>query len=148
MSKYLNLLTARSLGWVGGRNLAFEERSVEFNATRLRCQRHTQQHIAETLGLSPATVSRILRARGLSLLSALEPQQRLPRYGRATPGEIIHINIKKFSRFDRVGHRITGDRTGQGVGLEYVHVAIDDHSLVLAFAQNLYNFSRFRFRRL
>jgi transposase InsO family protein len=100
----------------------------------LRRQRHTQQHIAETLGLSPATVSRILRTRGLSLLSALEPQQTRPRYERATPGEVIHIDIKKLGRFDRVGHRITGDRTGQsnsrGVGWEYVHVAIDDHSRV------------------
>jgi transposase len=61
----------------------------------LRRQRHTQQHIAEALGLSTATVSRILRARGLSLLSALEPQQPRPRFERATPGEIIHIDIKK-----------------------------------------------------
>jgi transposase InsO family protein len=86
------------------------------------------------LGLSPATVSRILRARGLSLLSALEPQQTRPRYERATPGEIIHIDIKKLGRFDRVGHRITGNRTGQsnsrGVGWEYAHVAVDDHSRV------------------
>lgn len=100
----------------------------------LRRQRHTQQHIAATLGLSPATVSRILRARGLSLLSALEPQQVRPRYERDAPGEIIHIDIKKLGRFNRVGHRITGDRTGQsntrGVGWEYVHVAIDDHSRI------------------
>jgi transposase InsO family protein len=100
----------------------------------LRRQRRTQQHIAEALGLSLATVSRILRARGLSLLSALEPQQTRPRYERATPGEIIHIDIKKLGRFDRVGHRITGNRTGQsnsrGVGWEYAHVAIDDHSRV------------------
>ena len=104
----------------------------------LRRQRHTQQYIAETLGVSPATVSRILRARGLSLLSALEPQQARPRYERATPGEIVHIDIKKLGRFDRIGHRITGDRTGQsnsrGVGWEYAHVAIDDHSRVATAA--------------
>jgi transposase InsO family protein len=100
----------------------------------LRRERHTQAHIAGTMGLSVATVSRILKARGLSLLSALEPQQPRPRYERATPGEIIHIDIKKLGRFNRVGHRITGDRTGQsnsrGVGWEYAHVAIDDHSRV------------------
>lgn len=100
----------------------------------LRRQRHTQQHIAETLGLSPATVSRILRQRGLSLLSALEPQQTRPRYERETPGEIIHFDIKKLGRFDRVGHRITGNRkshtNNRGVGWEYVHVAIDDHSRI------------------
>ena len=43
---------------------------------------------------------------------------------------MIHIDIKKLGRFDRVGHRITGDRTGQsnsrGIGWEFVHVCIDD----------------------
>ncbi|MBX9684691.1 MAG: IS481 family transposase [Hyphomicrobium sp.] len=104
----------------------------------LRRQRRTQYHIAAQLNLSAATVSRILKRRGLSLLSALEPQQPRPRYERETPGEIIHIDIKKLGRFSRIGHRITGDRTGQantrGVGWEFVHVAIDDHSRV-AFSQ-------------
>ena len=35
------------------------------------------------------------------------------RYEREQPGELIHIDIKKLGRFDRVGHRITGDRSGQ-----------------------------------
>ncbi len=59
---------------------------------------------------------------------------------RDHPGEMIHIDIKKLGRFDRVGHRITGDRTGQsnsrGVGWEFVHVCIDDASRV-AFSQIL-----------
>lgn len=100
----------------------------------LRRRRYTQAHIARELGLSQATVSRILKERGLSLLSALEPQVPRPRYERESPGEIIHIDIKKLGRFCRPGHRITGDRTGQsntrGVGWEYVHVAVDDHSRV------------------
>ena len=100
----------------------------------LRRQRRTQQHIAAQLGLSRATVSRILERRGLSLLSSLEPAEPRPRYERATPGEIIHIDIKKLGKFSRTGHRITGDRHGQsntrGVGWEFVHVAVDDHSRV------------------
>ena len=56
------------------------------------------------------------------------------------PGELIHIDIKKLGRFAQVGHRITGDRTGQsngrGVGWEFVHVCIDDASRV-AFSQLL-----------
>lgn len=100
----------------------------------MRRQRHTQAHIAAAFGVSPATVSRILKPRGLSLLSALEPQQPRPRYERETPGEIIHIDIKKLARFRKIGHRITGDRTShtnkRGVGWEFVHVAIDDHSRV------------------
>jgi transposase InsO family protein len=111
-------------------------------AEALRRQRRTQEHIASELGISKATVSRILKRRGLSLLSSLEPQQPRPRYERATPGEIIHIDIKKLGRFNAIGHRITGDRRGQsnargkgaGPGWEFVHVAIDDHSRVATAA--------------
>src|SRR5712671_866419 len=98
----------------------------------LRRQRRTQQHIAGELGISKASVSRILNRRGLSLLSALEPQPPRPRYERASPGEIIHIDIKKLGRFNRTGHRITRDVVGHSgtgrPGWEFVHVAIDDHS--------------------
>jgi transposase InsO family protein len=110
----------------------------------LRRQRQSQAAIAQQLALSQSTVSRILRRRGLSLLSAIEPAEPRPRFERETPGEIIHIDIKKLGRFNAIGHRITGDRTGQsnqrsragaaGPGWEFVHVAIDDHSR-LAFSQ-------------
>lgn len=108
----------------------------------LRRQRRTQEHIAGELGISRASVSRILGRRGLSLLSSLEPQQPRPRYERKAPGEIIHIDIKKFGRFNRVGHRITGDRTrqsnqrndGTAPEWEYTHVAIDDHSKIATAA--------------
>jgi transposase InsO family protein len=100
----------------------------------LRRQRYTGKQIAAEVGVSPATVSRILRRLGLNRLSALEPAEPVRRYERAHPGELIHIDIKKLGKFTRVGHRITGDRTGQsntrGVGWEYLHLAIDDHSRV------------------
>jgi transposase InsO family protein len=63
------------------------------------------------------------------------------RYERATPGELIHIDIKKLGRFDQVGHRMTGDRRAgesRGAGWEFVHVSIDDASRV-AFSQILPN---------
>ncbi len=108
----------------------------------MRRERRTQAAIAGEFGLSPATVSRILKRRGLSLMSALEPATPRPRYERAAPGEIIHIDIKKLGRFNAIGHRITGNRIGQSnqrqngtaPGWEYVHVAIDDHSRI-AFSQ-------------
>ena len=108
----------------------------------LRRQRRTQEHIAAELAISKASVSRILRRRGLSLISSLEPQQPRPRYERQAPGEIIHIDIKKLGRFNAVGHRITGDRTGQsnargrgeGPGWEFAHVAVDDHSRIATAA--------------
>ena len=70
----------------------------------------------------------------------LEPAVPVIRYERDRPGEMIHIDIKKLGKFNRVGHRITNDRHGQsnarGVGWEFVHVCVDDHSR-LAFSQVL-----------
>jgi len=104
----------------------------------LRRQRWTGKQIAATVGVSPATVSRVLKRLGLNKLKALDPVQPIRRYQRQNPGEMIHIDIKKLGRFERVGHRITGDRTGQsnsrGIGWEFVHVCIDDASRI-AFSQ-------------
>ena len=106
----------------------------------LRRQRWTGKQIAAEVGVSPATVSRTLKRLGLSRLAALEPAEPVRRYERQHPGELIHIDIKKLGRFERIGHRITGKRTGiassRGSGWEYVHVAIDDASRV-AFCQIL-----------
>lgn len=104
----------------------------------LRRQRWTGKQIARQTSVSPATVSRVLKRLGLSRMRDLEPAAPVIRYERKQPGEMIHLDIKKLGRFDRVGHRITGDRTGQsnsrGIGWEFVHVAIDDASRV-AFCQ-------------
>ena len=108
----------------------------------LRRQRNTGKQIAAELAISPATVSRILRRLGLNRMRDLEPAEPVRRYEREHPGDMIHIDIKKLGRFDKIGHRITGDRTGQsnsrGVGWEFVHICIDDHSRV-AFSQILPN---------
>ena len=101
----------------------------------LRFQRYTMDQIAAETELSRATVSRILKRIGLSLLACLEPKEPRPRYERETPGEIIHIDIKKLGKFDQPGHRVTGDRRRKTKkrkfpGWEYVHIAIDDHSRV------------------
>jgi transposase InsO family protein len=100
----------------------------------LRRQRMPGTEIAAIVGVSAATVSRILKRLGLSKQSALEPAQPSRRYEREQPGEMIHLDIKKLGKFNQVGHRITGDRKGQsnsrGVGWEYVHVCIDDASRV------------------
>jgi transposase InsO family protein len=106
---------------------------------RLRRQRWTGKQIAVTVGVSPATVSRVLRRLGLNKLSALEPAEPIRRYEREHPGELIHLDIKKLGRIGSVGHRITGRQTGAvnrhlGIDWEYVHVCIDDASRI-AFVQ-------------
>lgn len=105
----------------------------------LRGQRWTGRQIAKETRVSPATVSRILRRVRLSRIRDLEPAEPVVRYERQTPGELIHIDIKKLGRFDQVGHRVTGDRTAgksRGAGWEFVHLCIDDNSRV-AFSQVL-----------
>jgi transposase-like protein len=109
----------------------------------LRRQRYTGNQIARELGISPATVSRILRRRGLNKLSALEPAEPVRRYEREKAGELIHLDIKKLGRIGSVGHRITGRQSGVvnrhlGIGWEFVHVCIDDASRV-AFVQIMAN---------
>ncbi len=102
----------------------------------LRRRRWTGKQIAAELGVSSATVSRVLQRLGLNKLKALDPAEPVRRYERDQPGELIHIDIKKMGRFAQTGHHITGDRTGRsrGIGWEFVHVCIDDASRV-AFAQ-------------
>jgi len=104
----------------------------------LRRQGWTGKHIAQETGVSPATVSRVLKRTGLSRLKDLEPSEPVRRYEHAAPGDLIHLDIKKLGRFNRTGHRITKNRAAQSnqrsngtaPGWEYVHVTIDDHSRV------------------
>lgn len=104
----------------------------------LRRQRLTGAHIAAKVGVSAATVSRVLCRAGLSRLKDLEPAEPERRYEHERPGDLIHLDIKRLGKFERTGHRITGDRTGQsktrGIGWEFVHVCVDDASR-LAFTQ-------------
>jgi transposase InsO family protein len=109
---------------------------AEDEIERLRRQRLTGLAIARRLGRPVSTVGVALRRRGLGRLAALDPRPPIIRYERDKPGELIHIDIKKLGRIDGIGHRITGDRTGQsnrrssgrGLGWEFLHVAIDDAS--------------------
>lgn len=77
-----------------------------------------------------------LKRAGLNRLACLEPAPPIRRYEHASPGDLLHLDIKKVGRFRRPGHRVLGPGHGKsyGAGWEYVHVAIDDHSRV-AFAQ-------------
>src|SRR5258708_2310330 len=62
----------------------------------LRRQRWTGAQIAKETGVSPATVSRVLRRVRLSRMRDLEPAERVVRYEREYPGELIHIDINNL----------------------------------------------------
>ena len=81
-----------------------------------RRQRWTMDRIAMNTGISQATVCRILQGNGLNRLSALEVKPPPQRYQHENPGDLLHLDIKKLGRFDRVGHRITGRGLGTSRG--------------------------------
>ncbi|MDZ4232774.1 MAG: IS481 family transposase, partial [Dietzia sp.] len=98
---------------------------------QLRRLRWTSTKIAAELHMATSTVCAVLKRLGLHRLSRLEPPEPPNRYCRRHPGELIHIDIKKLGRFDRPGHRVTGDRTRgrtYRAGWDVVHVAVDDTS--------------------
>jgi transposase InsO family protein len=101
----------------------------------LRRERWTGFRIARATGLSGATVSRILRRLKLNRMRDLEPAPVVVRYEHPSPGDLLHLDIKRLVRIARPSHRVTGNRRDKvpGIGAEFVHIAIDDHSR-LAFA--------------
>ena len=97
----------------------------------LRRRRLTQARIAATSGVSKSTVGRVLKRAGLSRLSDLDPSEPVVRYEHEHPGDLVHIDIKRLGRIERLGHRIPGGARGTvRAGYEALFVAVDDHSRI------------------
>jgi transposase InsO family protein len=94
--------------------------------------------IARRTGLSPASVSRILRRAKLSRWRDLNPPPPIQRYEHPRPGDLLHLDIKGMTRFGEVSLRGDGRLRGKRShpGLLALHVAVDDHSR-MAFTQML-----------
>lgn len=115
-------------------------------AARRRRQRGAVVLAAE-LGLNPSTVGRILARHDVPHLAAIDPitgeRIRSPRrsqnrYEHPTPGAMIHVDVKKLGKIPPGGgwrlHGRKEEARGRGMGYDYVHTAIDDHSR-LAYAE-------------
>ncbi len=102
----------------------------------LRQARLTAEEIAQRLRLPRSTVAVHLARLGMGRLPPLHPPPPVIRYERQRPGELIHVDTKKLGRFQRSGHRVTGNRHHrcEGAGWDYVHVCVDDASR-LAFVE-------------
>lgn len=66
-------------------------------------QRQTYHQIAQALGIGQSTVARILKRRGLNRLALLSPARPDNRHEHDTPGDLLHMDIKKLVRFERPG---------------------------------------------
>ena len=89
--------------------------------------------IAGELGMAHSTVWKTLHRHGFSRPA---PASRPPvrRYEWPCPGDLLHMDTKRYARFERPGHALTGvrDRTSAEKaarwGYQYAHAIVDDHS--------------------
>ena len=93
--------------------------------------------VAGATGLAHSTVWKVLKRAGISRppTAAREPAHR---YEWPCPGDLLHMDISQYARFERPGHRVTGDRSSQDRqhtdGVDFVHAIVDDRSR-LAYAE-------------
>jgi transposase InsO family protein len=95
-----------------------------------RATRQTAWAIAVRLQVPRSTVAAILARAGLNRLAQLTAAPPVHRYEWPRRGDLVHLDVKPLARIAGVGHRIHGDRRTRvtGIGWEYAHVAVDDHS--------------------
>jgi transposase len=119
--------------------------AVELQERICACRRDTgwgPRLVAGVTGFAHSTVWKVLKRAGLSRRprSGTEPANR---YEWPCPGDLLHMDVSRYARFLRPGHRVTGDRSQRSrrwmrpetrVGYDYVHAVVDDHSR-LAYAE-------------
>lgn len=97
--------------------------------------------IAAATGVPARTVTRILHRHHVPRLADCDPLTGTPirasratptRYERDRPGDLVHLDVKKLGRIpDGGGWRAHGRSEqvrSRGIGYDFVHVAIDDHT--------------------
>jgi transposase len=85
--------------------------------------------IASETGYPHSTVHRALQRRGCSRRPRAT-REAVRRYEWPCPGNLLHMDTKRYQRFERPGHAVTGDRTvnSPGAGREFAHAIVDDCS--------------------
>ena len=65
------------------------------------------------------------------------PREPANSYEWPCPGDLLHMDVSRYARFERPGHAVTGDRSQSSrrwmrpqtrVGYDYAHAIVDDHS--------------------
>ena len=103
-------------------------------ATRRRTK-HGPHRIGWLLGHPRSTVYGVLRRHGLHRLAWMDRPTGavIRRYERARPGELLHVDVKKLGRIPPGGGWRAHGRGPRpvrlrGLGYDYLHTAVDDHS--------------------
>ena len=114
-----------------------------------RKRRWGAAHIAFEVGLAPSTVQTILNGAGVGRLDRGDRATNtrvVQRYQRDTPGELIHVDVKKLAGIPDGGGWRTRGRGYPGekstkhrrAGYRYIHTAIDDRTRI-AYSEILDN---------
>jgi transposase InsO family protein len=89
--------------------------------------------VAGATGYPHSTVWKVLHRHGLSQRPKA-PRDATQRYEWPCPGDLLHMDTARYARFERPGHRVTGDRSttkarmAEHVGYDFAHAIVDDHS--------------------
>jgi transposase InsO family protein len=92
--------------------------------------------VAGATGHPHSTVWKVLRRHGISRPPRAS-REAARRYEWPCPGDLLHMDTARYARFERPGHRVTGDRSqrsrdwmseGTRVGYDFAHAIVDDHS--------------------
>jgi transposase InsO family protein len=105
--------------------------------------------LAAILGIAASTIGAVLARAGMPRLADVDRltgellrgrRHSERRYEREHPGDLLHVDVKKLGRIPAGGgwriHGRSEEVRGRGLGWDYVHVAIDDHTR-LAYAEVL-----------
>src|SRR6266496_2927320 len=103
------------------------------------CRRDTgwgPRLVAAATGFCHSTVWKVLKRAGIS--RPPRPQREPANsYEWPCPGDLLHVNVSRYARFERPGHAVTGDRSPRWrrsmhsqrlVGYDFAHAIVDDHS--------------------
>jgi transposase len=103
------------------------------------CRRETgwgPRLVAAATGFAHSTVWKVLKRAGLSR-PARPPREPAKSYEWPCPGDLLHMDVSRYARFERPGHAVTGDRSPRWrralhsqkpVGYDFAHALVDDHS--------------------
>ena len=89
--------------------------------------------VAAVTGFAHSTVWKVLRRAGISRPQR-PPREPANSYEWPCPGDLLHMDVSRYARFERPGHALTGDHRSTAadkrarVGYDYAHAIVDDHS--------------------
>jgi transposase InsO family protein len=115
------------------------ELAAELQERICACRRETgwgPRLVAATTGFAHSTVWKVLRRAGISR-PPRPTREPANSYEWPCPGDLLHMDVSRYARFERPGHAVTGDRSQRRggwmkpetrVGSDYAHAIVDDRS--------------------